>query len=246
MVSAMILRGFVFVNRFPKLRLLDFRKIRQKERAAAVELFKSKKGKEILKEIAKTAKAAPHNGASGDASNSKGNWKRIRFKCLNEINWLIWCFSYNSSYRVTSRHTAHSWSHQKRNITVRSGTSYAHSAIRKHSRRYFTAKWQRLVELTDFLSVNTISMKMSYSSNFRSSRARDGYIIRISFGNWEASKILSIQVFFFSLSNKMLKLKWWSESMNCEYRRFADKNMYYLPSNATCNEHYTFRIECWK
>lgn len=61
-----------FVDRFPKLRLLDFRKIRQKERAAAVELFKSKKGKEILKEIAKTAKAAPHNGTAADAPNSKG------------------------------------------------------------------------------------------------------------------------------------------------------------------------------
>lgn len=74
MVSANGFYGALcFLNRFPKLRLLDFRKIRQKERAAAVELFKSKKGKEILKEIAKTAKTAPHNGAPGDASNSKGN-----------------------------------------------------------------------------------------------------------------------------------------------------------------------------
>ncbi|GAB0087482.1 Probable U2 small nuclear ribonucleoprotein A' [Sergentomyia squamirostris] len=42
--------------RFPNLRLLDFRKIKQKDRLAANELFKSKKGKEIHKEITKRAK----------------------------------------------------------------------------------------------------------------------------------------------------------------------------------------------
>ncbi|XP_031619715.1 probable U2 small nuclear ribonucleoprotein A' [Contarinia nasturtii] len=56
--------------KFPKLRLLDFRKIRQKDRQAAVELFRSKKGKELLKEIAKKAKAAAEN-PSADANNSK-------------------------------------------------------------------------------------------------------------------------------------------------------------------------------
>lgn len=60
------------IIRFPKLRLLDFRKIRQKDRQAAVELFKSKKGKEILKEIAKKAKAAAANPATVDSNNSKG------------------------------------------------------------------------------------------------------------------------------------------------------------------------------
>lgn len=58
--------------RFPKLRLLDFRKIRQKDRQAAIELFKSKKGKEFLKEIAKKAKAAAANPAAADSNNSKG------------------------------------------------------------------------------------------------------------------------------------------------------------------------------
>ncbi|XP_055324408.1 probable U2 small nuclear ribonucleoprotein A' [Sitodiplosis mosellana] len=57
--------------KFPKLRLLDFRKIRQKDRQAAVELFKSKKGKEILKEIAKKAKAAAANPAAAESNSSK-------------------------------------------------------------------------------------------------------------------------------------------------------------------------------
>ncbi|XP_050091304.1 probable U2 small nuclear ribonucleoprotein A' isoform X1 [Anopheles aquasalis] len=44
--------------RFPSLRLLDFRKIKQKEREAANQLFKSKKGKEMHKEIVRKAKQA--------------------------------------------------------------------------------------------------------------------------------------------------------------------------------------------
>lgn len=58
-------------ERFPKLRLLDFRKIRQKDRQAATDLFRSKKGKEILKEIAKKAKAAAANPAA-ELNSSKG------------------------------------------------------------------------------------------------------------------------------------------------------------------------------
>lgn len=42
--------------KFPNLRLLDFRKIKQKERKEAQVLFKSKKGKELHKEITKRAK----------------------------------------------------------------------------------------------------------------------------------------------------------------------------------------------
>lgn len=60
-------------DRFPKLRLLDFRKIRQKDRQAALELFKSKQGKELLKEIAKKAKAAAANPAAAESNNPKGN-----------------------------------------------------------------------------------------------------------------------------------------------------------------------------
>ncbi|KAH0944886.1 hypothetical protein HN011_010184 [Eciton burchellii] len=45
------------VYRFPQLKLLDFRKIKQKEREAAIEYFRSKRGKEMAREIAKKVKA---------------------------------------------------------------------------------------------------------------------------------------------------------------------------------------------
>ncbi|XP_035904626.1 probable U2 small nuclear ribonucleoprotein A' isoform X2 [Anopheles stephensi] len=57
--------------RFPNLRLLDFRKIRQKEREAANQLFKSKKGKEMHKEIVRKAKQALPVGAGGPSSPEK-------------------------------------------------------------------------------------------------------------------------------------------------------------------------------
>lgn len=44
------------IYRFPQLRLLDFRKIKQKERDAAADYFKSKRGKEMARDIAKKAK----------------------------------------------------------------------------------------------------------------------------------------------------------------------------------------------
>lgn len=54
--------------KFPNLRLLDFRKIKQKDRLAAVEFFKSKKGKEVLKEINKKAKLHVSSGQQDVAS----------------------------------------------------------------------------------------------------------------------------------------------------------------------------------
>uniref|UniRef100_A0A182JC20 Probable U2 small nuclear ribonucleoprotein A' n=1 Tax=Anopheles atroparvus TaxID=41427 RepID=A0A182JC20_ANOAO len=56
--------------RFPSLRLLDFRKIKQKEREAASIFFKSKKGKEIHKEIMRKAKQAIP-GAAGVTTPEK-------------------------------------------------------------------------------------------------------------------------------------------------------------------------------
>uniref|UniRef100_A0A182NHF6 Probable U2 small nuclear ribonucleoprotein A' n=1 Tax=Anopheles dirus TaxID=7168 RepID=A0A182NHF6_9DIPT len=53
--------------RFPHLRLLDFRKIRQKEREAAKELFKSKKGKEIVRK----AKQAVPSGVGDSTTPEK-------------------------------------------------------------------------------------------------------------------------------------------------------------------------------
>lgn len=44
------------IFKLPQIRLLDFRKVKLKEREEAKTLFKSKKGKEIQKEISKRAK----------------------------------------------------------------------------------------------------------------------------------------------------------------------------------------------
>lgn len=53
----------LFSHRFPRLRLLDFRKIKTKERQAAIEFFENtSKGKNILREIAKKSKLAANAG----------------------------------------------------------------------------------------------------------------------------------------------------------------------------------------
>ncbi|EFX71324.1 hypothetical protein DAPPUDRAFT_60299 [Daphnia pulex] len=48
-------RSYV-INKLPSLRVLDFRKVKLKEREAARDLFKSKKGKVLAKEIAQKSK----------------------------------------------------------------------------------------------------------------------------------------------------------------------------------------------
>lgn len=57
------------IFKLPHLKLLDFKKIKQKERLEAVTFFKSKNGKDVLKEIAKKAKLVMANG--NDASKPK-------------------------------------------------------------------------------------------------------------------------------------------------------------------------------
>lgn len=60
--------------RFQHLRLLDFRKIKRNERLEAIEFFKSKPGKEILKEVSKKAKLNSNvNATAGDTPAAKGN-----------------------------------------------------------------------------------------------------------------------------------------------------------------------------
>lgn len=62
----------LFCFRFPNLRLLDFRKIKTAHRKDAVELFKSKRGKDLLKEIAKKTKSNMPAFAAAENNNSKG------------------------------------------------------------------------------------------------------------------------------------------------------------------------------
>lgn len=67
-------RPFV-VHKFPHLRVLDFKKVKQQEREEAKALFKTKKGKEQLKEIEKRAKTFVPGAplASGDANKKTAN-----------------------------------------------------------------------------------------------------------------------------------------------------------------------------
>lgn len=52
---------FVLKKRLPHLRLLDFKKIKDKERLESVTFFKSKKGKEVQREIQKKARLSLAN-----------------------------------------------------------------------------------------------------------------------------------------------------------------------------------------
>lgn len=61
------------VYKLPQLRLLDFRKIKMKEREEANTLFKSKKGKEIQKEINKRAKTFIPGANMNNIARTKGN-----------------------------------------------------------------------------------------------------------------------------------------------------------------------------
>lgn len=60
------------IYKLPQLKLLDFRKIKLKEREEAKALFKSKKGKDIQKEIAKKAKTFVPGGAVNNVARSRG------------------------------------------------------------------------------------------------------------------------------------------------------------------------------
>jgi U2 small nuclear ribonucleoprotein A' len=57
--------------KFPNLKLLDFRKIKPTEREEANNLFKSRKGKEIQKEISRKAKLAMPGAVIPDKPKSK-------------------------------------------------------------------------------------------------------------------------------------------------------------------------------
>ncbi|XP_026464726.1 probable U2 small nuclear ribonucleoprotein A' [Ctenocephalides felis] len=65
--------------KLPNLRLLDFRKIKQKEREEAIALFKSKKGKDIQKEIAKKPKTfVPGDKLNEQEKNGQLSQQEIR------------------------------------------------------------------------------------------------------------------------------------------------------------------------
>ncbi|XP_034946049.1 probable U2 small nuclear ribonucleoprotein A' [Chelonus insularis] len=66
------------IYRLPQLRLLDFRKIKQKEREEAIEYFRSKRGKEMAREIAKKAKLQAAMGISDKQVMNSEEKNKIR------------------------------------------------------------------------------------------------------------------------------------------------------------------------
>lgn len=62
--------------KFPQLRLLDFRKIKQKDRTAAQEFFRTKQGKDMLKEVSRKSKLSAAAALAAEASNGKGRGRK--------------------------------------------------------------------------------------------------------------------------------------------------------------------------
>ncbi|XP_063989133.1 probable U2 small nuclear ribonucleoprotein A' [Diachasmimorpha longicaudata] len=75
------------IYRLPHLRLLDFRKIKQKEREAAVEYFRSKTGKDMAREIAKKAKMQALMGIPEKPTMSSEERNKIE-KAINSASSL--------------------------------------------------------------------------------------------------------------------------------------------------------------
>ena len=76
-------RAFV-IHKFPNLRVLDFKKVKAKEREEAKALFKSKKGKEQLKEIEKKAKTFVPGGNMPEKKSSASGLNPDQVKAIKE------------------------------------------------------------------------------------------------------------------------------------------------------------------
>jgi len=61
------------IHKFPNLRVLDFKKVKQKEREAAKQLYKSKEGKTQLKDIQRKAKTFVPGEPLPEATNKNTN-----------------------------------------------------------------------------------------------------------------------------------------------------------------------------
>jgi len=71
------------IQKLPNLRVLDFRKIKLQEREAARSLFKSKKGKELAKEIGKKTTNFP-SGAEVGSKNQTGGPSAEEARAIRE------------------------------------------------------------------------------------------------------------------------------------------------------------------
>lgn len=61
------------IHKFPNLRVLDFKKVKDKEREAARKLFKTKEGKTQLKDISRKAKTFTPGDPLPEATNKTTN-----------------------------------------------------------------------------------------------------------------------------------------------------------------------------
>ncbi|XP_050499391.1 U2 small nuclear ribonucleoprotein A' [Diabrotica virgifera virgifera] len=90
-ITAKLHYRLYLIYKLPQLKLLDFRKIKMKEREEAERLFKSKKGKDIQKEIVKRAKTFVPGGNANSIAKSRGltdeEIKKIR-EAINKANSL--------------------------------------------------------------------------------------------------------------------------------------------------------------
>ncbi|UYV81118.1 SNRPA1 [Cordylochernes scorpioides] len=60
------------IHKLPQVLCLDFRKVKMKEREAAAQLFKGKKGKQLEKELSKKSKTFVPGGPTGDTNSTAG------------------------------------------------------------------------------------------------------------------------------------------------------------------------------
>lgn len=77
------------IHKFPNLKVLDFKKVKQKERENAKSLFKSKEGKTHLKDIQRKAKTFTPGEALPEATNKQSNPAGLTSEQVRQIKSAI-------------------------------------------------------------------------------------------------------------------------------------------------------------
>merc|ERR1712203_1330749 len=77
------------IHKFPNLRVLDFKKVKQKEREAAKQLYESKEGKTKLKDIQRKAKTFVPGEALPEATNKNTNAAGLTPDQVRQIKMMI-------------------------------------------------------------------------------------------------------------------------------------------------------------
>jgi len=77
------------IHKFPNLRVLDFKKVKQKEREAAKQLYKSKEGKTQLKDIQRKAKTFVPGEPLPEATNKNTNAAGLTPEQVKHIKMMI-------------------------------------------------------------------------------------------------------------------------------------------------------------